>query len=446
MRLRFKNSWNYSGLSSCFAVVAALSAVACGSSDQPPATPPPGPPAAGSLVTWAGDGKQGHDSGSHSRLESWLNQPMELAFADDGTAIIVDWNNHCVRKVGTDGMVNDIIGTPLPGDWPCQDPSKATDPSQCEVPLNGTVSGAELSLNHPMDVVIESDDSFVLAAWHNHKVEHFDAATGDVSILAGAQKPGPIGDGGPATAALLNFPASLAKQSDGGLLISDERTNRIRRIAPDGTISTVAGMPPPPPPPMPPPATPPPPPAPGSLDDGVPATTAQLALTTADKLAGADNPPPGGAIALGSDGTLFISDTFHHCIRSVAPGTDGVVGSGPPEEETITTVAGTCGTKGYDGNGGSALEATLNQPFDIEIGPKDGALYIADTENHAVRKVNLDSHQIDLVAGTGQQGYSDEALPAAKSKLNEPYGLAFDGKGTLFIVDTMNNRIREIVP
>jgi streptogramin lyase len=321
----------------------------------------------------------------------------------------------------------------------------ATDPTKCEVPLSGTVSGAELPLNHPMDVVLEKDGSFVLAAWHNHKIEHFDAASGDVSILAGGQKPGPGGDGGPATAALLNFPASIVEQSDGGLLISDERTNRVRRISPDdGTISRVAGMPPPPPPMMPAPMPPPPPPAPGSLEDGVPATTAQLALTTADKLAGADNPPPGGAIALGDDGTLFIADTFHHCIRSVSPGSDGVVGTGAPEEETITTVAGTCGTSGYDGDGGSALEALLNQPFDIEIGP-DGALYIADTENHVVRKVDLDSHQIDLVAGTGQKGYSGEALPATKSKLYEPYGLAFDPDGTLFIVDTMNNRIREIV-
>jgi hypothetical protein len=372
---------------------------------------------------------------------------MELGFAHDGTALIVDWNNHCVRKVDSDGIVSDIVGTPLPGDWDCQDQTKQTDPSQCRVPLDGKISGLELSLNHPMDVVIEDDGSFVLAAWHNHKVEYYDGTTSDVSVLAGGQNPGPGGDGGLATAARLNFPSSILKQSDGGLLISDERTNRVRRIAPDGIITTVAGVPPPPPPPMTTPPTPPAPPAnPGVLDDGVPATTALLALTTSDKLEGADNPPPGGAIALGEDGTLFIADTFHHCIRSVTPGADVIVGSGPPEEETIVTVAGTCGTRGYSGDGGSALEALLSQPFDIEIGPDDGALYIADTENHVVRKVDLTTHTIDLVAGTGKAGYSGEALPATKSKLREPYGLAFDGKGTLFIVDTMNNRIREIVP
>jgi hypothetical protein len=364
---------------------------------------------------------------------------MELAFAGDGTAIIVDWNNHCVRKADAKGILNDVIGTPIPGDWPCQDPTQSTDPSQCQVPLDGKVDGLDLSLNHPMDVVIEGDGSFVLAAWHNHKIEHYDEAARDVSILSGQQGPGPDGDGGPATAAKLNFPSSILKQSDGGLLIADERTNRVRRIAPDGIISTVAGVPPPPP------TMPPTPPTPGSLEDGVPAKTAQLALTTADKAAGADNPPPGGAIVLGDDGTLFIADTFHHCIRSVTPGTDGVVGTGPSEEETITTVAGTCGQSGYSGDGGSSLEALLNQPFDIEIGPDDGALYIADTQNHVVRKVDLTSHDIALVAGTGSAGYSGEAIPATKSKLREPYGLAFDADGTLFIVDTMNNRIREIV-
>jgi hypothetical protein len=408
-----------------------LVSTACGSGDE---APPAGPPPSGSLVTWAGDGRQGHDEGSHQRLESYLDQPMEVAFAKDGTALIVDWNNHCVRHVDKQGMVHDMIGTPMPGDWPCQDPTMAADPSACAVPLDGTVSGLDLSLNHPMDVVLDDDGSFALAAWHNHKVEHYDAGSKLVNIVSGQQKPGPGGDGGPASAANLNFPSSLARQSDGGLLISDERNNRIRRIAPDGNIATVAGVVPPAMGPNP-----------GVTTDDVPATTALLALTTSDKLTGADNPPPGGAIALAEDGTLYIADTFHHCIRSVAPGADGIVGAGPADEETIKTVAGTCGTSGYSGDGGSALEAELNQPFDIELGP-DGALYVADTENHVVRKIDLDKNQIDAVAGTGEFGYSGEALTATKSKLREPYGLAFDAKGTLFIVDTMNNRIREIVP
>lgn len=406
-----------------------VSAIGCGPADEPAAQPAALP---GSLVTWAGTGAQGHDDGSHPRMDSWLNQPIELAFASDGTALIVDWNNHCVRRVDKDGKLADVIGTPFPGDWPCLDPTTA---SLCEVPLSGSVPGAELPLNHPTDVVIAEDGSFDLAAWHNHKVEHYDASTEAVTVVSGQQKPGPDGDNGPASAARLNFPSSLVRQSDGGLLISDERNNRVRRIAPDGdrTITTVVGVLPP---------------AmgtnPGVTDDGVPATQALLALTTADKLSGADNPPPGGAIALGDDGTLYIADTFHHCIRSVAPGADGVVGSGPPEEETITTVAGTCGTSGYSGDGGAAREALLNQPFDLEIGPDDGALYIADVENHAIRRVDLDSGTIRTIAGTGHPGYSGENLPATKSKLREPYGLAFDAKGALFIVDTGNNRIREI--
>src|ERR1041385_3534386 len=417
------------------AALSALSLTACGSDGTSQPTPTAQP---GALVTWAGTGAQGHDTGSHNRLECWLNQPMEFAFVGDGSAVIVDWNNHCVRRVDDKGNVNDIIGTQLPGDWPCQDPTMASDPAACAVPLDGTVKASDLSLNHPMDVVVDADGSFFLAAWHNHKVEHFDPATDMVTIVAGQQKPGPGGDGGPASAALLNFPSSLARQSDGGLLVSDERTNRIRRIAPDNTIMTVAGVPPPPPMGM--------NPNPGVTDDGVPATQAALALTTSDKISGSDNPPPGGAIALGSDGTLFIADTSHHCIRSVAPGADGVVGTGAPEEELITTVAGTCGTKGYAGDGGAATAALLNPPFDLEIGPKDGALYVADTENHVVRKVDLKTGDIHPVAGTGQPGYSGDTSPAAESKLREPYGLAFDAKGVLYIVDTGNNRIREILP
>jgi sugar lactone lactonase YvrE len=106
-------------------------------------------------------------------------------------------------------------------------------------------------------------------------------------------------------------------------------------------------------------------------------------------------------------------------------------------------VAGTLGQPGYDGDGGPATAALLRQPFDVEVGP-DGALYVADTENNVVRRVDLDKDEITTIAGTGKAGYSGDDGPATQAKLREPYGLAFDAKGTLYIVDTFNNRIRWI--
>ena len=382
----------------------------------------------GDITTWAGDGTQGHDGGGHDRLKSWLNQPMGLRFADDGSAVLADWNNHAVRRVTPSGLLENVIGEDFPGDWPCQMPG---DAANCDVPLTGAVACTELNLNHPTDTVFDgTDGSFYVAAWHNHKVLRYDAGTGEVTVVAGGQKPGFVGDGGPAQGALLNFPSSLALQADGGLLIGDERNNRIRRIAPDQdrTITTVVGA-----------AA-----AMGTDADGVPATQVQLSFTTTAEVSGADNPPPGGAIILTGDGALLVADTFHHCIRRVDPGSDGVVGTGDPAEELVTTVAGTCGSAGYAGDGGAATEALLSRPFGIAMAP-DGALHVADTANHVVRRVDASSGEIATVAGTGALGFSGDGGPATAARLHDPYDVTFDSAGDLFVVDTLNNRVRRVV-
>src|SRR5207237_189647 len=145
---------------------------------------------------------------------------------------------------------------------------------------------------------------------------------------------------------------------------------------------------------------------------------------------GADNPPPGGALALGSDGTLYLSDTFNHCVRQISPGADGVVGDGDPSEEIITTLAGQCSTAGLSGDGGPADRALLNLPEDLEIGP-DGKLYVADTGNHVVRRIDLATRTIERVAGTGQRGFSGDLGPPLEARFASPYGLAFDAAGNL---------------
>lgn len=428
------------GLSALAALALSLGATGCGGGDT--AKHEPHVLASGEIGTWAGTGLQGSNGDGNQRLETWLNQPMELAFSPaDDTAYVVDWNNHCVRHVTKTGTFENVIGTPDPGDWPCQVPG---DPKLCATPLTGEVPGDQLSLNHPMDVAFKDGGGFYLAAWHDHKIESYDADTKNVSVLAGLQKPGPAvpptppvttpptlpgpGDGSPAAKAPLNFPSSIVVQSDGSVLVSDERNNRVRRIEMDDdvhTISTVAGS-----------AA-----ATGQNADGIAATTALLNLTTSEKISGADNPPPGGAIALDADGNLYIADTYHHAIRKVLAGADGVVTG--DTDETISTVAGTLGTAGYSGDGGAATAATLKLPFDIEFGP-DGFLYIADTENHVVRRADLSKDTIETIAGTGKPGFSGDDGPATKAELREPYGLAFDKGGDLYVADTINNRIRRI--
>jgi sugar lactone lactonase YvrE len=308
----------------------------------------------------------------------------------------------------------------IPGDWPCSD---ATDPVNCP--------GKSLRLNHPMDLVFKSDGSFFLAAWHNHKVEDYNAATGTVSIIAGQSSPGFIGDGGPAEDAKMNFPDSAVPDSAGNLLVSDERSNRVRRISgTDRTIITVVGA-------NNPPVTS------GYSGDNDPATAALLAIAPYNEAGGADNPPPGGGLALDANGNLYLADTYNNCIRKVAPGSDGIIGDGDPAEEAITTLAGSCGelTIGYNGDGGPALSAAFNHPHDLDFGP-DGRLYLTDSGNHVVRAIDLTTGIVTTVAGTGTAGFSGDGGPATAAQLREPYGIAFDAAGNFYIVDTLNNRIR----
>ena len=368
----------------------------------------------GRVTTAMGTGQQGFDGDGHTPAESWLNQPTELAFDSNDRPTIVDWNNHRLRRIDNAGRLETVVGGKLPGDWPP------------ELALDQSMPGAELPINHPMDVAFSTENELVVAAWHNHKLLTYDTEQALVRVIAGGNRPGFLGDGGPAAATLLNFPESVVIQSDGGWLFSDQRNNLIRRVAADEarTMSSVAGVKG----------------VSGFAGDGEPATAARLGLAPYDEAGGSDNPPPGGALALDTDGVLYFADTYNHCIRRIAPGADGLVGVGEPSEETIEPVAGECGTPGYEPNATTSTELRLRLPSDLEV--HDGALYLADTGNHVVWRVDLASRAVERVVGTGEAGSAPDGSEPLDTPLNHPYGLAFDSAENLFIADTQNNRIR----
>lgn len=219
------------------------------------------------------------------------------------------------------------------------------------------------------------------------------AADGPITTFAGTIG-GFAGDGGPAAAALMNQPEGSAVAPDGAVLIADSRNHRIRRVASNGIITTVAGNG-----------------NEGSLGDGGNPLAAEL-----------DTPTD---VAFGPDGSYYIADQFNDRIRRVK---DGV----------ITTFAGT--SQGLSGDGGPATAAQLDSPRELAIMP-DGSVLVVDAGNHRIRRIA--GGVITTVAGT-VQGFAGDGGPAVAARLNNPRGVTPAASGGFLIADAGNNRIRRV--
>ena len=139
------------------------------------------------------------------------------------------------------------------------------------------------------------------------------------------------------------------------------------------------------------------------------------------------------AVEIARDGTVFVLERQGHTLRAVEPGS-GV----------ITTVAGT-GVKGYTGDGGASKAATFNGPKELAVEP-DGGVLIVDTENHAIRRIDIEKGTISTLAGTGRAGFAGDNGPARAAGLARPHGVAVAPDGAIYIGDTENHRIRKVVP
>lgn len=359
---------------------------------------------AGIACTWAGmAGEVGFNGDGHDRKSTMLYWTMDMVWADDGRVYFIDWNNHLVRRVETDDTVTSLIGWTDP-----VFPGDGTLPPAAERTPEG-VPGTEVQLNHPTDLALTDDGQLLVMAWHNHKLRELDPDTGNVRILGGAGG-GFAGDNGPLAMAVFKQPKALERAADGTLYILDQQNFRIRKVAPDGVITTIAGN--------------------GmqqSAGDGGEALAASLFFEAGS------NPEPSGGLALSPDGArLYVAETMSSRIRVI-----------DLEAGTIDAVAGT-GDAGFGGDGGDALDARLNHPRAMAFGP-DGDLYVADADNHRIRAIDLDTGLIRTAAGTGEPGLDEiGGLPAEETMLSRPFGVDFDPDGNMFISDTLNSRIVEV--
>ncbi|MEW6744381.1 MAG: RHS repeat-associated core domain-containing protein [Planctomycetota bacterium] len=220
-----------------------------------------------------------------------------------------------------------------------------------------------------------------------------------ISTVAGNGTPHHDGDGGPATRAAINNPFGVAVAVDGSILIADSYSSLIRRVDPQGIMTTVAGGGNPP----------------DGLGDGGLATDAMLDI-------------PCG-VAAAADGSFLIADSIHSRIRRV------------DRQGIISTVAGN-GNWEFSGDGGAATLAGLNVPWGVAVAA-DGSILIADTQNTAIRRVDPQGI-IFTVAGRGTNG--DDGTPATDSPLGSPHGVAVAADGSLVIADTGYDRVRRVDP
>jgi sugar lactone lactonase YvrE len=264
------------------------------------------------------------------------------------------------------------------------------------------------SLNGPASITIDSAGNLFIADFDNHRVRRVDTS-GVITTVAGNGRRGFSGDGGLAISASLDSPTGLAIDGDGNLFFVDRQNFRIRRVdAKTGIITTFAGD--------------------GSNgltgDDG-PATMAGMGPID---------------IAIDSSGNLFIADSTHSRIRRI----DAKTG-------IITTVAGSGPefTGSFGGDGGPANRARLNSPFGVVVDEADN-LFIADGLNNRIRRVDAKTGIITTVAGDGFKGdfgqgrFKGDGGPAIEASLSIPTGLALDSKGNLYIADIFNLRVRQV--
>ncbi len=333
------------------------------------------------ITTVAGNGSLGFSGDGGSATNAQLNSPGSIVVDQFGNIFIADTSNRRVRKVDTNGIITTIAGTGSSG----------------FTGDGGTATNATLNL--PQGVAVDGFGNLFIADLNNSRIRKVDT-NGIISTIIGTNGIGFSGDGGPAYLAKMSGPRSVTLDSFGNIFIADTFNKRIRKIDTNGIINTVTGTN-----------------TLGFSGDGGPANTASL------------QSPYG--VSLDGFGNIFIADTGNNRIHKVD--TNGI----------ISTFAGT-NTFGSTGDGGSAITAKLNQPSRA-ISDAFGNLLIADTLNNRIRKVDTNGI-ISLFAGTNSSltGYSGDGGAATNAKLNHPYDLTLDPNGNLVFADSNNHCIRKV--
>jgi cysteine-rich repeat protein len=335
----------------------------------------------GVVTAVAGTGTYGYSGDGGSATAAALDWPTGVFVDSTEDVFLADGAR--IRRVDADsGKIATIAGD---GTWAC-----AGDCGD-----GGPAVAASLG---PVSVVADIGGDLYVADRTNSRIRRIDGRTGLIATVAGTGVPGFGGDNGPATVALLDSPWDVVVDRDGNLLIADWGNSRIRRVDREtGTIATIAGG--------------------GStVGDGVAATSVSLYH-------------PYG-LSMDGQGNVFIADSFHNQIRRV----DALSG-------IITTVAGT-GVAGFTGDGSQAVSGNLSEPRDVVLDAGEN-IYVADTSNQRIRRVDATTGVITTVVGGGL-GCTGDGRSATKAQLSDPVQIVIDSQGDFFVLERGSASIRKV--
>jgi len=336
------------------------------------------------IETIAGTGASTSNGDRGAALTINIGDPFGVAYSPAGELHICEVRNHRVWRLDGQGELRVIAGNGQKG--------YSGD--------GGPATAAEL--NEPYEVRFDSAGNVLFVEMQNQLVRQVDRRTGQITTLAGTGKKGFGGDGGKATEALFSSPHSIALDSADNIYIADIGNHRIRKVdAKTGVVTTIAGN-------------------------------------------GERQPPVDGQVATGKPmigpRALFITgETLWIALRE-----GHSVWRMDLKTGVLTHVAGT-GKRGYSGDGGPAKEAMLDGPKGIAIGP-DNNIYVADTENNVIRRIDGKSGLITTIAGRGpkHKGDSGDGGPATAASMDRPHGICVAADGAVIIGDTLTNRVRRV--
>ncbi len=415
--------------------VPALLLVACAEEPGAPHTDETGDPSgvlrdcaaeAGRICPLVGTGINGYNGEGHPALDTWLSNPMGIEYSPYGDPIVADWNNHKLRRLRADGTVDTVMGTAFVGDGDFE-----------LLDLSVGAPGTTVNLNHPTQQRYFPSGVLLSASWHTHKLRTWDPFTGLVRVLVGGaygfvpEETDPPGEPQSAVGALLDQPSWVEVDAAGDVWIVDMRNERLRKLAMNAwEIETIAGS--------------------GQKGvAGAPGCESTEALEACFAWPDSMNPEPGGAIALTGDGrTVYVADTEAHVIRAL-----------DVASARIEVLAGRPGEAGdVDG---PALEARFSGPRGLALDEASGTLFVADTDNHRIKAIDLASGAVTTFAGTGdptclealdqpgaaicdEQATAGDGGPAVEATLYRPFAVELDLDGDLVVVDTFDHRIRVV--